>query len=278
VKTFNFRPKKHRGAFSFKTRISNLGIESDDVDLDGLEDLIDDAAEAGELDEDDPDNAGDDDLDAGEVVDLLIYSVVGDASSLDPSDESNVTARAIATALRAAPNAKRINVHLNSEGGNVADALAIYNNLTDHKAEVRTFVDGLALSSASIIAMGGDSVTMRRGALMMIHNPWSLAIGDGNAMRKQAKTLDKFQAAIASVYAEKTGLSPAEIKSMMDEETWMTAMQAKRMGFADAVRGRVSAKQVAGTNNLKIGEVQKRPRCSATGRQSSHWPEEDRRV
>jgi ATP-dependent protease ClpP protease subunit len=253
VKTFNFRPKKHRGAFSFKTRISNLGIESDDVDLDGLEDLIDDAAEAGELDEDDPDNAGDDDLDAGEVVDLLIYSVVGDASSLDPSDESNVTARAIATALRAAPNAKRINVHLNSEGGNVADALAIYNNLTDHKAEVRTFVDGLALSSASIIAMGGDSVTMRRGALMMIHNPWSLAIGDGNAMRKQAKTLDKFQAAIASVYAEKTGLSPAEIKSMMDEETWMTAMQAKRMGFADAVRGRVSAKQVAGTNNLKIG-------------------------
>jgi ATP-dependent Clp protease, protease subunit len=252
VKTFNFRPKKHRGAFSFKARISNLGIETDDPDE--LEDLIDDATEAGELDEDDPDNEGDNDLDAGEVVDLLIYSVVGDPGSLDPSDESNVTARAIATALRAAPNAKRINVHLNSEGGNVADSLAIYNNLTDHKAEVRTFVDGLALSSASLIAMGGDSVTMRRGALMMIHNPWSLAIGDGNAMRKQAQTLDKFQTAIASVYAEKTGLGLAEIKAMMDEETWMTAMQAKRMGFADAVRGRANVKPAGnGTNNLRIG-------------------------
>jgi hypothetical protein len=156
MKIFNFRPKKHRGAFSFKARISNLGIETDDPDE--LEDFIDDASEAGELDEDDPDNEGDEDLDAGEVVDLLIYSVVGDPGSLDQSDESNVTARTIATALRAAPNAKRVNVHLNSEGGNVADALAIYNNLTDHKAEVLTFVDGLALSSASIIALGGDSV------------------------------------------------------------------------------------------------------------------------
>jgi ATP-dependent protease ClpP protease subunit len=244
MKIFNFRPKKHREAFSFKARISNLGIETDDPET--LEDLISDGGEACELDEDDPDNEGDNDLDAGDVVDLLIYSVVGDPGSLDPSDESNVTARAIATALRAAPNANRINVHLNSEGGNVADALAIYNNLTDHKAEVRTFVDGLALSGASIIAMGGDSVTMRRGALMMVHNPWSLAIGDGNAMRKQAQTLDKFQTAIASVYAEKTGLGLAEIKAMMDEETWMTAMQAKRMGFADAVRGRANVKR-AGT-------------------------------
>ena len=103
--------------------------------------------------------------------------------------------------------------------------------------------------------MAGDTVTMRRGSLMMIHNPWSLAIGDSDTMRKQARTLDKFQSAIASVYGEKTGLSLAEIKAMMDEETWMTAMQAKRLGFADAVRGRASVKQVAGTNNLKIGGV-----------------------
>jgi len=255
VKIFNFRPK-HPGAFSFKTRISNLGIDSDDPDE--LEDLLDDADEAGELDENDPENdgsEGDDDEDDGEVVDLLVYSVVGDPASLDPSDETNVTARAIATALRSAPNAKRINVHLNSEGGNVADALAIYNSLTAHKAQVRTFVEGVALSSASLIAMAGDSVTMRRGSLMMIHNPWSLAIGDSDTMRKQARTLDKFQSAIASGYAEKTGLSLAEIKAMMDKETWMTAMQAKRLGFADAVRGRASVKQVTGTNNLKIGGI-----------------------
>jgi hypothetical protein len=75
-------------------------------------------------------------------------------------------------------------------------------------------------------------------------------------MRKQANTLDKFQAAIASVYAEKTGMSPKDIKAMMDEETWMTAMQAKRLGFADAVRGRASVKPAGdGTNNLKIGGV-----------------------
>jgi ATP-dependent protease ClpP protease subunit len=258
VKIFNFRPRKHRGAFSFKARISNLGIDTDDPDE--LEDLLDDADEASELDEDDPDNDGsegedDEGYDDGEVVDLLVYSVVGDLGSLDPSDQTNVTARAIATALRSAPNAKRINVHLNSEGGNVADALAIYNSLTAHKAQVRTFVDGVALSSASLIAMVGDSVTMRRGSLMMIHNPWSLAIGDSDTMRKQARTLDKFQSAIASGYAEKTGLSLAEIKAMMDEETWMTAMQAKRLGFADAISGRASVKQVAGTNNLKIGGI-----------------------
>jgi hypothetical protein len=139
VKIFNFRPK-HPGAFSFKTRISNLGIDSDDPDE--LEDLLDDADEAGELDENDPENdgsEGDDDEDDGEVVDLLVYSVVGDPASLDPSDETNVTARAIATALRSAPNAKRINVHLNSEGGNVADALAIYNSLTAHKAQLAPY-------------------------------------------------------------------------------------------------------------------------------------------
>lgn len=257
MKVLNFRPKKHAGAFCFKARISNKEIDPDEIDPDELEDMLEDADEAGELDEDDPDNEdGDgDDNDDGDIVDLLIYSVVGDLGALDPSDETNVTARAIASAIRKAPNAKRINVHLNSEGGNVADGLAIYNNLTAHKAEVRTFVDGLALSSASLIAMAGDTVTMRRGSLMMIHNPWTLAIGDGRAMRKQAKTLDKFQSAIASVYAEKTGLSPDEVKAMMDEETWMTAMQAKRLGFADSVKGRASVKPDEGTNNLKVGGV-----------------------
>lgn len=127
---------------------------------------------------------------------------------------------------------KNIVININSPGGSVFDGLAIYNILKRHKATKKVYIDGLAASAASFIAMAGDEVIMPENAYIMIHNAWSFGGGDKNELRKMADTLEQIDDTISNIYAEKTGKEKEEMLSLMDEETWINGKEAFEMGFA----------------------------------------------
>lgn len=126
-----------------------------------------------------------------------------------------------------------INLRINSPGGDVFDGVAIANALRNHKARVHTFVDGLAASIASIIALSGDEITMARGSFFMIHNPWAGVIGTADDMRHTAGILDKIQEQLQQMYMDRTGKGADEIRQMMADETWLNAEESVEMGLAD---------------------------------------------
>ena len=128
-----------------------------------------------------------------------------------------------------------ITIHLNSPGGDCIAASQIYTMLMDYPGDVTIQIDGMAASAASVIAMAGTHVTMSPTSLMMIHNPFTMAMGDTEEMRKAIQLLDEVKESIINAYQIKTGLSRAKISHLMDSETWMNALKAKEMGFCDEV-------------------------------------------
>ena len=128
-----------------------------------------------------------------------------------------------------------ITVWINSPGGDVFAAAQIYNMLMDYKGHVTVKIDGLAASVASVIAMAGTKVLMSPVAMMMIHNPATIAIGDTAEMKKAIEMLDEVKESIINDYEIKTGMSRAKLSHLMDAETWMDAHTAIDMGFADEI-------------------------------------------
>ncbi len=132
---------------------------------------------------------------AGNTVDVYLYDVIG-----WPYIEA-------ADLLYQIPRgASKINVHLNTPGGDVCEGMAIYNMLVDHKAEIVVIVDGLAASSGSLIAMAGDTIQMAKASFFMIHNPWSMLSGDAAELRKEATLLDQISDVFAEAYATKMAI------------------------------------------------------------------------
>lgn len=161
-----------------------------------------------------------------------------------------ITAKDFARDLKELDPKGEINLRINSPGGSVTDGIAIYNLLKNHKAKVNTFVDGLAASMASVIAMAGDTITMPENALMMIHNPWGGAMGDADELRKTADVLDKMKTALVSAYVNKTGLDDTEIANLMTAETWMTGAEALEKGFATQITDEVNLQASFDTSKL----------------------------
>lgn len=128
-----------------------------------------------------------------------------------------------------------ITVWINSPGGDVFAAAQIYNMLMDYKGSVTVKIDGLAASAASVIAMAGTEVQMSPVAMMMIHNPATIAIGDSAEMKKAIEMLDEVKESIMNAYEIKTGLSRSRISHLMDAESWFNAKKAVELGFADKV-------------------------------------------
>jgi ATP-dependent protease ClpP protease subunit len=128
-----------------------------------------------------------------------------------------------------------IDVHINSPGGEIFDGIAIMNALRAHRATVTTYVDSLAASIASVIAMAGDRVVMAPNSQLMIHDGSGLCIGNAAEMREMADLLDRQSDNIASVYAEKAGGDVADWRALMTAETWYTAEEAVAAGLADEV-------------------------------------------
>ena len=131
-------------------------------------------------------------------------------------------------------NADTIHLRINSPGGSVIDGNAIFNALLRHDAKVITHIDGLAASMASVIAMAGDEVHMSDNALLMIHNPWTVSMGDADELRADADLLDKMSGSIMNAYG-RSQYEDSEIKDLMDAETWFTAQEAFDAGFVDHI-------------------------------------------
>jgi len=135
-------------------------------------------------------------------------------------------------------------LRINSPGGYIHDGFAIYNSLLGAGfRRIVVYVDGLAASCASFIAMCGDEIRVPEAAEMMIHNPWSVSMGGSDAFRKEAAHLDGLREQIAGIYSRRTGLGLDVVKGLMDAETWMDGRKAVELGFADVVeeRSRVAA-------------------------------------
>lgn len=128
-----------------------------------------------------------------------------------------------------------ITVWINSPGGDVFAAAQIYNMLMDYKGSVTVKVDALAASAASVIAMAGTTVQMSPVAMMMIHNPMTIAIGDSEEMKKAGMMLDEVKESIMNAYEIKTGLNRSELSNLMNSESWFNARKAVELGFADEI-------------------------------------------
>lgn len=131
--------------------------------------------------------------------------------------------------------AKQIDLHINSPGGAVFDGVAIYNLLKQHEANITTYIDGLAASIASVVALAGDKVVMAENALYMIHNPSGMVVGTAADMRNLADVLDKVRGTMSTVYVNKSGKTQDEVFALLDAETWMTAEEALEAGFVDEI-------------------------------------------
>lgn len=135
-------------------------------------------------------------------------------------------------------------IWINSPGGDCIAASQIYNMLMDYKGNVTVKIDGIAASAASVIAMAGTEVLMSPTSLMMIHNPFTIAIGDSEEMKKTINMLDEVKESIINAYEIKTGLSRTKLSHLMDAETWLSANKAIELGFADSIMFQPMEKQV----------------------------------
>lgn len=134
----------------------------------------------------------------------------------------------------AAADATKIVVSINSPGGDVFDAFAIYNALMRHKLPVETRVDGVAASAASLVFMAGDERIMPENAMLMIHNAWIITGGTADELRKTAEMMDKARDGIVAAY-RRSGLADEKVIELMDATTWMDALEAQSMGFCSLI-------------------------------------------
>lgn len=128
-----------------------------------------------------------------------------------------------------------ITVWINSPGGDVFAAAQIYNMLCDYKGNVTVKIDGIAASAASVIAMAGNTVLVSPVAMMMIHNPATIAMGNTKDMERAIDMLNEVKESILNAYERKTGMNRTKLSHMMDSETWFNAKKAVELGFADKV-------------------------------------------
>jgi len=164
-----------------------------------------------------------------EIRTLYLNGVIAEESWFD----DDVTPKAFKEELHAGQG--DIVIWLNSPGGDCVAASQIYTMLMDYPGNVTVKVDGIAASAASVIAMAGTDVLMAPTALMMIHNPLTVAIGDSEEMQKAISMLEEVKESIINAYEIKTGQSRAKISHLMDAETWLNANKAIEIGFADGL-------------------------------------------
>lgn len=145
-------------------------------------------------------------------------------------DDSDVMPDDVKNLLDEIKDVKDLNIYINSGGGSVFAGLAIYNMLKRSNANKTVYVDGVAASIASVIALAGDRVIVPSNAFLMIHKPWSLAIGNSSDFRKMADDLDRIETGIMNVYKEnlKDGVGIETIQELVDAETWLNGEDAEK--------------------------------------------------
>jgi ATP-dependent Clp protease protease subunit len=162
----------------------------------------------------------------GAVTRIDLYDVIDDYYGVSASD--------FVAALNSVTDGE-IALHINCPGGDVFAARAMVAAIAAHPLTVTAYIDGLAASAASYVAMACDKVVMQEGSMLMIHNAWSFSMGNAIDMRATADLLDKIDSSIVNDYARKTGLPADELQAMMAAETWLDASEAVAKGFADSI-------------------------------------------
>ena len=169
------------------------------------------------------------------MTDILIYGIVGD-------EWDGLDAKTLFGLIAGSDD--DLTVRINSPGGYVMEGLAIFNALAAAKVagrKVTVHIDGLAASMASVIAMAGDEIIMADNSLLMIHNPWDVAIGDARELRAAADKLDVIRDQLVRIYSGQTGISAEDLIPMLDAETWLTSEQALEQKFVTSVTEASSA-------------------------------------
>lgn len=165
-----------------------------------------------------------------EIPEMLIYDVIGTGFW----GEDAVSPAAFRQALQEIETKHdRMNLRINSPGGLVHDGFAIFNAVKESPLQIDVYIDGLAASVASWLAMAGNRIFVSPQAEVMIHDAWSFVIGTAAEMRKEADHLDSLNGMIQQIYTQKTGLDRATVAEMMAETTWMSGEEAVELGFAD---------------------------------------------
>jgi len=171
-------------------------------------------------------------------------------------DDTDVTAADFNKELRELGDIKTLNIYINSYGGELFQGQAIYSVLERHNAHKNVYIDGIAASMASLIAMAGDTIYMPENAMMMVHNPISWCAGNANDMRKEAAVLDKVREAMIPAYLNKAGekLTEEKLIELLDDETWLTAQECLEYGLCDEV---LAEKQIAASISPEVLGVYK---------------------
>ncbi len=165
----------------------------------------------------------------GKSTDIFIYDEIG---------VHGITAKSFLQDLKDLKG-KDITLHINSTGGDVFEGQAIYTALKNYTGKVTAKIEGLAASMATVIALAADSIEMTSNSLFMIHSPMSNVFGNKSQMRRQINALEKVEATMINVYSKRSNLDEEKISFMMDAETWLSADEAKEMGFVDSVAGKM---------------------------------------
>lgn len=169
---------------------------------------------------------------AEDESEIMVYDYIG-----WPFNDAGELVRAVA-ALRG----KKITVRINSPGGDIFDAMAIYNAFSGHDAKVTTRGEALAASAASIILLAGKEVQAYQNNMIMIHDPWLFMAGNRFDLRAAAEILDKISDNMVDIYAQRSKVDKKELRGMLKDETWMTAKEAKEKGFIDTILDGKAAK------------------------------------
>jgi ATP-dependent Clp protease, protease subunit len=159
-------------------------------------------------------------------AEIVIYDEIG---------AFGIPAKAFLDELKALGPVAELTVRINSPGGSVFDGVAIYNALKRHDAAVTVWIDGIAASIASMIAMAGDEVVMPENAMLVLHDPSGLVAGTASDMRAMADALDRMESGMVAAYRDKSGRDDSEIEALMQAETWLSAQEAVALGLADRV-------------------------------------------
>lgn len=158
-------------------------------------------------------------------TEIMIYDVIG-----WPFNDASELVSSLSTMQD-----KKITVRINSPGGDVFDAVSIFNALQSHKSKVTTRIEGLAASSASFLALAGKEVQAYPNTMIMIHDPWVCVAGNQYELRETADILEKLAGQMVDIYASNSNIGKKEIKEMMKAETWFTAKEAKEKGLVDTI-------------------------------------------
>ena len=196
------------------------------------------------------------------TADLMIYGdIVAEAYRWGEDETSSYSLSKQLAEL----DVDRITVGINSYGGDISEGLAIYNALKRHRAKVVTRCDGFACSIASVVFMAGDERVMSDPSMLMIHNGWTVAAGNAKELRKAADDIEKLTEASVQIYLQSVSVEEAELRQLMDEETWIAADEAVDMGFATSMEGATESDKPSQSVRRKVMQMLRNPYRQAEG-------------